>query len=105
VIAATGETRAVVRRAVDWLFRDRRTGEIVVAQFPNLALWLFLATVVVRRLVDEDSSAYPWLRGLGLAFLARWALDELVRGVNPWRRFLGVVGCVIVAAGVVRWLV
>ena len=24
------------------------------------------------------------------AFLGVWATDELVRGVNPWRQFLGV---------------
>lgn len=29
---------------VDWLFRDRHTGPIVVAKLPDLALWVTLAT-------------------------------------------------------------
>ena len=98
------ERSARLRRAFDAIFRDRRTGRIVIAQFPNLPLWLFLATVVLRRLVDEDTTAFSLLRAAGLVTLGWWAIDELVRGVNPWRRFLGVIGCLLVAAGVVRWV-
>jgi hypothetical protein len=86
---------------VDWWFRDRRTGRIVVAQFPNLALWIFLATVVLRWVVPEDSGAFTALRGVALAALAWWAIDEVVRGVNPWRRLLGLAGCAIVIVGLV----
>ena len=93
-----------LRRAVDAVFRDRRTGRVVIAQFPNVALGLFLATVVLRRLVPEDSAAFSLLRILGLVTLGWWAVDEVVRGVNLWRRLLGVIGCLIVAAGVVRWV-
>jgi len=88
---------------VDWLFRDRRTGEVVIAQFPNLPLWVFLATVVLRRVVPEDSGAFTALRAVALAALAWWALDEALRGVNPWRRLLGLGGCAIVIAGLVTW--
>ncbi len=92
-----------VRSTVDWLFRDRETGKVVIAQFPNVALWIFLATVVLRRLVAEDSSAFTWLRGVALAAFAWWALDEVIRGVNPWRRLLGLAGCAVVVVGVLRW--
>ncbi len=34
-----------------------------------------------------------------LATLAWWAIDEVVRGVNPWRRILGVGGCAVVITG------
>ena len=88
---------------VDWLFRDRRTGRIVVAQVPNLPLWIFLATVVARWVVPEDSGAFTALRVVALASLGWWAVDEVVRGVNPWRRLLGIGGCVVVVAGVVGW--
>ena len=80
------------------MFRNRGTGEITVAQFPNLALWIFLGTVVARWVVPEDSGAFTALRVVALAALGWWALDEVVRGVNPWRRFLGVIGC-----GIALW--
>jgi hypothetical protein len=94
-----------LRSAIDWLFRDRQTGAIVIAQFPNRPLWIFLATVVLRRLVPEDSGAFTVLRAVALAALAWWALDEVIRGVNPWRRLLGLAGCAIVIAGLVEWTV
>ena len=81
---------------IDWLFRDRTTGRIVIAQFPNTPLWIFLAAELLGLVVHS-----PIVRGVGLAALAWWALDELIRGVNPWRRALGVGGCVFVVSGVV----
>ena len=98
--AAGPGARGRTRFAVDWLFRNRETGEITVAQFPNLPLWIFLGTVVLRRLVPEDTGAFTGLRVVALGALGWWAVDELVRGVNPWRRLLGVAGCAVVVAGV-----
>ena len=92
-----------LRSAVDWLFRNRETGGITIAQFPNLPLWIFLATVVGRWLVPEDSGAFTVLRVVALAALAWWALEEVARGVNPWRRLLGLVGGAIVASGVLTF--
>ena len=90
-----------MHRVVDWLFRDRETGRVVIAQFPNLPLWIFLGTVVGRRLVAEDSGAFTVLRVVALVALGWWAGEEVVRGVNPWRRLLGVAGCGFVIDGVV----
>ena len=53
--------------------------------------------------MPEDSGAFTALRVVGLAALGWWAVDEVVRGVNPWRRLLGVVGCVIVLLGVLAF--
>ena len=36
-----------------------------------------------------------------MASLTAWAVDEVWRGVNPWRRLLGLVGCGFALAGVV----
>lgn len=87
-------------RLVDWLFRNRRTGEITIAQFPNPPLWIFFATVVVRWVLPSESAARTALGWVGLSALGWWAVDEVARGVNPWRRILGVGGCAIVVAGV-----
>jgi hypothetical protein len=82
-------------RITNWLFRNRETGKITIAQAPNLPLWLFISTVIARALVRHDP-ANAVLNGLGLAALAWWAIDEVVRGVNPWRRILGVSGSIFV---------
>lgn len=95
------EGHGPLRSAVDWLFRDRETGGITIAQVPNLPLWIFLGTVVGRWLVPEDSGVFTALRVVALASLGWWALDEVVRGVNPWRRILGLVGCLVVISGAV----
>jgi len=56
---------------------------------------------VGRWLVPEDSGAFTVLRVVALAALGWWAVDEVVRGVNPWRRLLGVAGCGFVIAGAI----
>jgi hypothetical protein len=84
-----------------WLFRNRRTGQITIAQFPNVALWLFFITVVLRRIVATGSTAHTAVDWAGAVTLGGWAVDEVLRGVNPWRRFLGAAVGVVVVAGVV----
>jgi len=88
-------------RAVDWWFRDRRTGRIVVGQSPNLALWIFIATVVVRVFVTTGT-ARSIVDGIAALSLGWWALDEMLRGVNPWRRLLGLVVAGFVVVGLLR---
>ena len=90
--------------AFDWCFRSRETGRITIAQFPNVALGLFLASVVAGWLVPEATTAHRVVEWVGVAALGWWALDELIRGVNPWRRVLGVGGVVLTVAGIVRLL-
>lgn len=76
-------------QVLQWFFRNRNTGEITIAQAPNLVLWIVIVAAVLRWV-------WPW-RGpsataLDIAVrggLVVWALDEIVRGVNPWRRCLG----------------
>jgi hypothetical protein len=76
---------------VDWLFRDRTTGRLVVAQWPNISLGIFLVASVVRRLADPEGTARAVLVVVAVGALLWWAGDEVVRGVNPWRRILGAV--------------
>lgn len=74
---------------VEWLFRNRKTGRITIAQFPNAALWLFVAAAVLQRLLDPSGMLRTGLTLIAAGALLWWAVDELVRGVNPWRRLLG----------------
>lgn len=91
---------------LDWLLRDRATGRWVIAQWPNLPLWLFIGTAALGWIVEWAVPAVPpgglrLLQGLSLIALAWWALDELVRGVNPWRRGLGAAVLAFIAVRVV----
>ena len=81
----------------DWLFRNRRTGAITIGQWPNEALLVFLSALVLSRIVEPSGAAATVLAVVATGALIVWALDELVRGVNPWRRMLG--------AGVLVWQV
>ena len=85
------------QRAVDWLFRSRQTGRITVMQRPNLPLVLFAACRLVEWLLSGTPADV--LRWVGSAALLWWAVDEIARGVNPFRRALGalVLGGMIVS--------
>ncbi|MER2250762.1 hypothetical protein ABS772_12650 [Methylorubrum podarium] len=83
-----------MRRAFDWFFRDRTTGAVVIGQWPNWPLWIFAAASALEWLLEAAMPGLPvpvfaGLRVLALVSLTIWALDEIVRGVNPWRRCLG----------------
>ncbi|GJD57048.1 hypothetical protein [Methylobacterium dankookense] len=78
-----------LRRALDWTFRSRVDGRITIAQWPNLPLWLFLGLAAAGRILAPAGGAGTALRVAADLAFAWWALDEVLRGVNPWRRVLG----------------
>lgn len=84
-VRLTGVDRA--GRVVDWLFRDRTTGKIVIAQFPNISLitWLVAAALALV----TTGTVHTTLAYTATVALLVWAGDELLRGVNPFRRMLG----------------
>jgi hypothetical protein len=92
-----------VTRALAWLFRDRTSTEPrwVVAQWPNTSAWVFLLLTALGWFVPGDP---VWLYAGTRAALAWWAVDEVVRGVNPFRRMLGAGTLVVAAVGVVTRL-
>ncbi|MGH6811864.1 MAG: hypothetical protein ACREDM_05780, partial [Methylocella sp.] len=61
-----------------------------VAQTPNLALSVFLVSTAILWLGHPDGAISTGAKVAATGSLIVWALDEVVRGVNPWRRFLGV---------------
>jgi hypothetical protein len=88
-------------RFLEWCFRNRQTGRITVAQSPNLPLWIFFVMVIARWIVRTDGVARTSVDAIAVAALGWWATDELFRGVNPWRRLLGLIGGAFAVAGLV----
>jgi hypothetical protein len=80
-----------VSRAVRWMLRNRRTGRLTVAQWPNVSLSVFIALSLALHFSHPKGAAENVLRALADVALFIWAGDELVRGVNPFRRILGLV--------------
>jgi len=75
----------VIRR----FFTNPKTGELVVAQWPNTALWAFLGTSIVRRVVHLHGAVETFVAIVAAVSLGWWAVDEIVRGESPFRRVLG----------------
>jgi hypothetical protein len=88
--------------AVSRFFRNPRTGDVVVAQMPNMPLWVFLAATAVRVLFRPDGSVGTLVSIVGTAGLVVWAGLEIARGDSPFRRVLGVVVLLATVAGLVR---
>ena len=72
-----------------WWFENRQTGEITIGQFPNWPMWGAGAAWIVRALSTNGSTVHD-VAGVAMSGLwLYWGADEVVRGVNPWRRVLG----------------
>jgi hypothetical protein len=78
-------------RSWRWWFEDRSTGEITVAQFPNWPLWSIGGCWTARLLSAEGSTIHDTLGWTIHGLWLFWGADEVLRGVNPWRRVLGAV--------------
>ncbi|MCH2625582.1 MAG: hypothetical protein MKZ77_08470 [Acidimicrobiales bacterium] len=79
--------------SLQWWFEDRATGKIVVAQRPNLLIGACIVGLVATKFFGSHSGVLIASKSLWLL----WSADELLRGVNPWRRSLGVfVGAVTI---------
>ena len=82
--------RHPLRRGFDWTFRSRETGRITIGQSPNRWQKIFQATTLVGTLLPR--SRFRTAAGtVAVGALAVWGVEELVRGVNPFRRIAGLV--------------
>ena len=70
---------------------------VTVAQFPNPPLIVALVAAVVSW-VAGDGSVYDVARAVFYVALTVWAWEEAARGVNLFRRALGVGGLIYVVA-------
>ena len=73
--------------SLKWWFEDRTTGEIVIAQRPNVLIAACIAGFVSTKLFGDTYGVVMASKTLWLL----WSCDELFRGVNPWRRSLGLL--------------
>jgi hypothetical protein len=83
----------------DWLFRNRQTGEITIAQRPNVPIIVFFVAWALRRILEPTGTLGTVLDVVVTGAIVYWALDEIIRGVNPWRRILGTVILIGVVLG------
>jgi hypothetical protein len=74
----------------DWMFRSRKTGRVTLVQLPNWQLVVWLLASAAMWLSHPQGRTRDVLVVLASAALAWWAGDEVLRGVNPFRRILGV---------------
>lgn len=70
---------------------------MTIGQLPNLSLSLFLGLRIAQAIFSPAGTAASALHWAGSAALAWWAIDELLRGVNPFRRLLGAGALVLLA--------
>ena len=84
---------------IGWFFRNPDTGEIVVAQAPNLPLWVFLAATAVRLLFHPDGTAGTVVSIVSTAAIVVWSVLEIAAGSSPFRRVLGVAVLLASLAG------
>jgi hypothetical protein len=78
-----------MRQFLQWFFRNRETGEVTIGQAPNFVLWVVIAAGILLGVLPSSGNPSA---ALGIVFkggLLVWAVDEVFRGVNPWRRCLG----------------
>jgi hypothetical protein len=85
-----------------WLFRNRQTGEITIGQSPNVSIVVFAVAWVIRRVFEPTGWFGTVLDVVVAGAIVWWAVDEIVRGVNPWRRILGAVVLAFVVVLAVR---
>jgi hypothetical protein len=78
-------------RFIDWMFRSRTTGRIALVQVPNLPLVVWFLASAADRLELIEGQGRDVLGVVAAAALALWAVGEIVSGVNPFRRSLGLV--------------
>lgn len=81
-----------------WWVTDRH-GEVVLGQFPNPALVVWLVAALLRWTGVLDGESADTARDIGTGALLVWALDEIVRGTSPFRRLLGAAVLILVAVG------
>lgn len=87
----------------DKFWRDDQ-GNVVIWQMPNIWLIGWAVLTFISLFFRGNSTPANWLSFAGDLFLAVWAVLEVARGVNYFRRLLGFVVLLFVIASIVKSL-
>ena len=87
-VSAPDRTAAARPLSPRWWVTDRE-GNVVIAQWPNAALWVWFVALVARLAGVPGDTNKDLLSGVGRGALIVWGLDEVWRGASPVRRLLG----------------
>jgi len=80
-----------VASVFDRFFRNAETGDLAIAQWPNLPLAAFLGATALRLAFHPAGAAEAVITVVARVSLAWWSVDEVLRGDSPFRRLLGTV--------------
>lgn len=89
-------------RPIDWMFRSRETGRIVLVQWPNIPLWIFTVASAIKRFAHPHGTVGSVVAVVAAVSLLWFAADEIIRGVNPFRRILGAVVAIATIVGLLN---
>lgn len=81
-------------------FWKNKHGEVVVYQWPNIPLIAWLLLALASLFVSDKRADLLWHISLGV--LAIWALLEIFKGVNYFRRSLGAIVLLFIILAVFR---
>ena len=77
----------MIKKLFKWLFITK-DGKVVIGQLPNLPIILWLVSLIINNFVKDYK--INWVISLvGTISLVYWAILEITRGVNGFRRLLG----------------
>jgi hypothetical protein len=82
--------------------RDYKIRGYTVGQSPNPPLWVALAGLLASLLTDAGSTVNDIARTILYVALTVWAYEEVARGVNLFRRALGVAALVLIVVALAR---
>ena len=79
---------------ISQFFKDSK-GRIVIAQFPNWPLWVWLGATLLESFKISFIPPF-WISTIGFIAILYWAGLEVFQGVNNFRRCLGLLVAIIV---------
>ena len=71
------------------IFTDKKTGKIVVGQWPNTPLWIALILFILGTIQNSDIQLFAKVNLVPV--MLYWSYLEIFKGDNAFRRILGLV--------------
>jgi hypothetical protein len=92
----------MIKKLIKWLFITK-DGKVVIGQFPNIPIIIWLVSLIINYLVNNDKISLV-VSLVGTLSLVYWAILEITKGVNGLRRLLGLVILLYVISQIVTKL-